>query len=86
MRLSCIGTQGFVGVGDHEEDSVPLCLTNLVRRCPLLPLATGLQGPHSMGQHQAQCRCEERSGPVLSHGPATTVVTVGLCLAGPPTH
>lgn len=39
-----------------------------------------------MGPHQAQCRCEERSGPVLSHGPATTVVTVELCLAGPPTH
>lgn len=28
MRLSCIGTQGFVGVGDHEEDSVPLCLSH----------------------------------------------------------
>lgn len=35
-----------------------------------------------MGAHQAQCRYEERSGPVLSHGPETTVVNVGLCLAG----
>lgn len=57
-------------------------LTNLVRRCPLLPHATGPRGPHSMGAHRAQCRCEERSGPVLSHGPETTVVTVGLCLPG----
>lgn len=28
MRLSCIGTQGFLSVGDHEEGSVPLCLSH----------------------------------------------------------
>lgn len=70
-------------VVEHEEGSIPLCpFTNLVKRCPLLPHATGPQGPRSMGTHQAQCCCEERSGPVLSYGPETTVVTVGLCLAG----